>query len=120
MDVPETGVCVCFPEYTNINNVNVNELNSATIQIKGEIINKKGETVTPGNFKVKKVISDIPNAKPEWKIADDESEAHKQLYEKFVAKPVAEHVLGGSIKYIRQTKSKKSKKRKSGRSKRRL
>lgn len=101
------GVCVCFPEYDIT--MGKENLNSATIQIKNEVKNLKGILVEPGNFNVKKIND-------KWELDEPDQNAQK-VYDSFIGKDAPS--AGGSGKYIRQTKSKKSKRRKGGRSKRR-
>ena len=106
------GVCVCFPEYDKTTMGNV-DLNSATIQIKNDVKNRNNKLVEPGFFKVTKT-----NGK--WEVANPINENDQKVYDSFIGKETpSEQIDGGSGKYIRQTKSKKSKRRKGGRSKRR-
>lgn len=104
------GVCVCFPTYSDTSMKKEN-LNSAIIQIKDNVKNLKGDVKT-GSFKVKK------NTDGKWEL-DESDNDNKSVYDSFVGKEPTEEMSGGSGKYIRQTKSKKSKRRKGGRSKRR-
>lgn len=107
------GVCVCFPEYDKTT-MSKEALNSATILIKDNVKNKKNEPVKQGSFKV------IKNNNNEWELADGPEPNSQNVYDSFIGKDTSsEQMAGGSGKYIRQTKSKKSKRRKGGRSKRR-
>ena len=104
------GVCVCFPTYDNTA-MRKEALNSATILIKNNVKNQNNKPVIEGSFKVTK------NIDGKWELADEPDSNSQKVYDSFIGKDTP--TAGGSGKYIRQTKYKKSKRRKGGRSKRR-